>query len=135
MCFAGRAASHRKILACQVHQPSVDGRASRHHAIGGQFLLGHAEVGGPVPAKQSDLLKAALVHKPVHAFARGELARFVLPVNTLLPAAQLQLRAFRLQLRNLVVHAFLMRDFFLSQHLFTWGNLRKLPLSAPAGHT
>jgi hypothetical protein len=48
----------------------------------------------------------------------------VLSVDALLPAAQLQLRAFRLQLRNLVVHAFLMRYFFLSQHFFTWGKLR-----------
>ncbi len=135
MCFARRAACHREILARQVHQPSVDSRASCHHAVGGQLLFRHAEVRGPVPRKQPDLLKAALVRKPVHALARRKLARFVLPVDALLPAAQLQLRAFRLQLRNLVVHAFLVRDFFLSQHFFTWGKLRKLPLSPPKAHS
>jgi len=130
MRFAGRAARHREVLAGQMHQPSVDGGASRHHAVGGKLLVGHAEVRGPVPAKQPNLFKAALVRQPVHALARRKLARCVLPVDAILPTAHLQLHALRYQLRDLVVQCLLFLRIFLSRHLFPWGKLRTLALSA-----
>ena len=52
-------------------------------------LVGHAEITAAVDDQLVELLERAGVEQLLHPFASGELPRFVLPAETLLPATQL----------------------------------------------
>ena len=72
--LAGRAAQDREVLAGKVDEAAVDRRRAGDHAVGGNFLAGHAEVGLPVLGEEADLLEAAGIDQGVDALASGELS-------------------------------------------------------------
>ncbi len=83
MHLARGAARHREVLAGKMDKAAIDGCATGHHAVGGQFLLCHAEVGRAMLREEADLLEAVAVHELFHALARRQLARGMLLLDAL----------------------------------------------------
>jgi hypothetical protein len=81
-------------------QAPIDRRASSHHTIGGQFLIRHAEVGGAMAREQRQFLKAAPIHQPLDALARGELASGMLSFGPFRAASELYLGTLDAKLRD-----------------------------------
>ena len=79
--LASRAAGHREVLAGQVDQASVHPSTAGDDAIGGQFLVGHAEVLGLVAGEEAEFLEGFAVEQEGHALAGGEFTGAVLLVR------------------------------------------------------
>ena len=104
MHFTGGAAGDGEILARQVNQPSLDAGASGDHAVGRQFLSGHAELRLAVRRKQPDLEEAAAVRQFVDSLAGRQFALFVLLGDALGAAALHQVVALLLQTLDTLLH-------------------------------
>ena len=63
---------------------------TRDHAVAGHELFGHAEVTAAMRDELVDFLKGSGVEQKVDALARGELARRVLPLQTIVSPACLR---------------------------------------------
>ena len=88
MAFGQRAAEHGKVLAEHEHQPTVDRARSGDHAVAGDDLILHAEIGAVMLDIHVEFLEAAGIEQHVEPFARGQLALGVLGVDALLAAPQ-----------------------------------------------
>ncbi len=91
--LARRSACHRKVLARQVHQASVNPRASGHHAVGRKLFPFHPKQRCAVLRKRPNLLERVRVHQLFHPLARRQLALLVLFFNALFAAAVFHRRA------------------------------------------
>ena len=83
-----RAAEHGEVLGEQVDGAAVDRAPAGDHAVAGNFLLLHAEVGRAVLDEHVELLERALVEQELDALARGQFAALVLGFDALFAAAQ-----------------------------------------------
>ena len=100
-----RAAEHREVLAKDEDEAAVDGAGTRHHAVAGDALSGHAELGAAVLDEGVDLLERAGIEQKLQALARGQLAALVLGGDALGPAAHASRLALGLELVQDVAHA------------------------------
>src|SRR5207302_6813244 len=74
------------------HLATVDAAVTRDHAVAGDALVLHAEVGAAVRHHAVELDERARVHQQVDALARGELAGVVLLLDALLAATEQRAR-------------------------------------------
>ncbi len=116
MDLAGRSAHYGEVLAGEMNDAAVDSGTTRDYTIGRQFLARHAKVGGAVPRKDADLLKARLIDQGLDALARGELSRCVLLFNAVFAAAQLEQFPPRIEVGDLVLHGPWLAAFLLFEH-------------------
>ncbi|GJE59385.1 hypothetical protein MPOCJGCO_1476 [Methylobacterium trifolii] len=104
-----RAPEHREVLRKQKYGAAVHRAPAGDDAVAGDLLLLHAEIGGAVLHEHVELLERPVVEEEFDAFARGELATFVLGVHALLTAAEAGLRAPLLELLENVLHGMRLR--------------------------
>ena len=105
MGLGERAPEDREILAEHEDQPAVDGAVARHHAVAGDPVGGHPEVGAAVLDEQVPFLERALVEQDFQALARGQLTLAVLRVDAPFAAAGARAGAHVLEPANDVLHA------------------------------
>jgi hypothetical protein len=82
-----RSPEDREILGEDEHHPAVDPAPAGDHAVAGDALLRHAELGDRVLDEHVELLERALVEQQVDALAGGQLALGVLAGDPLGAAA------------------------------------------------
>jgi hypothetical protein len=99
-----RAAEHGEVLAEHEHHAPVDRAVAGHHAVAGDLLVGHAEVGAAVLDEHVPLLEGAGVEQEVDALARGELPAGVLRLDALRAAAEPRLRPLLFELADDFLH-------------------------------
>ncbi len=87
MRFRQRAAENGEILGEDKDRAAVDRAPAGHDAVAGDFLSGHAEIGGAVLDEHVELLERTFVEEDLDALAGGELAFLVLCVDAGLAAA------------------------------------------------
>ena len=104
MRFAERTAEHGKILAIDIDQTAVDCAAAGNHAVAGDLLLSHAEIGAIMRHIGVEFFEAAFVEQYVEPFARGQAAFGMLRIDPLLPATQFRRRAARFQFSDIGRH-------------------------------
>ncbi len=75
------------------------------HAVAGDLLVGHAEVGGPVLDEHVELFEGAFVEQQVDALAGGQLTLGVLAGDPLLAAAHPRLGAPLVEFLKDMLHA------------------------------
>ena len=83
-----RAAEDGEVLGEDVDRPAVDGAPAGHHAVAGDLLVGHAEVGGAVLDIHAVFLERAVVEEHLDPLARGELAERMLGLDPRRAAAE-----------------------------------------------
>ena len=86
-----------KVLAVDKHEPAADGAVADDHAVAGDFLLSHAEVGAAMFLEHVPLFEAAFVEQQLKPLAGGQLAFLVLLFDACLAAAQFGRSAFFFQ--------------------------------------
>ena len=123
MDLAGRAAQDREVLTGQMNQPAIDRGRTRHHTIGRNFLICHAEIRLPVLGEEAELFETIGIHQRGDALAGRELALFLLLGQPFGSAALLQLFALLAETVDQAFHRFRglcsHRVFFLSDADFT----------------
>src|SRR6185312_11318067 len=102
--FRQRAPEHSEVLGEDIDRAAVDRAPAGDDAVAGDLRLLHAEVVRAVLDEHVELLERALVHQELDALARGQLAAFVLRVDTPLTAAEPRLGAPRFQPVENVLH-------------------------------
>ncbi len=81
------AAEHGEVLGEDEHHPPVHRPPAGDHAVAGDAVVRHAELGGAVLHEHVELLEGALVEQQLDAFASGQLALGVLGRHPPLAAA------------------------------------------------
>jgi hypothetical protein len=99
------AAEDGEILGEDIDQTAADGAAARDHAVAGDALVLHAELGRAVLDEHVGFLERALVQQNVDAFAGGQLALAVLAGDAFLAAAEAGAGAALFQLFEDGLHA------------------------------
>ena len=87
MGLAERAAEDREVLAEDEHQPAVDGAMAGDHAVAGDALLAHAEIGRAMLDEHVPLFEGVGIEQELEALARAQLALGVLGLDPALAAA------------------------------------------------
>jgi hypothetical protein len=100
-----RAAEHREVLGEHVDDLAVDRAPAGDHAVAGDLLVLHAEVGAAVLDEHVELLEAVFVEEQVDALAGGQLALGVLGRDALFTAAGPGLLATTIQFLENMLHA------------------------------
>ena len=77
-CAREAAAEHREIVREDADLASVDGAEAGHHAVAGNLLARHFEVGDAMRLELVELDERAAIEQCVDALARGQAARFAL---------------------------------------------------------
>ena len=93
MRLAERAAEHGEVLAEHENEPAVDRAVAGDHAVAQVALRVEAEIRGAVRDEGVELDERAGIEQKLQALTRGQLAAFVLRVDSFLPAAELRLGA------------------------------------------
>jgi hypothetical protein len=88
--FARGAARDGEVLARDVDESPLDGAVPGDDAVRGEFLVLHAELGAAMTGEAVALLEGLGIEQDIDALAGGELAGFVLLVDALLPAAEVE---------------------------------------------
>src|ERR1700746_4100175 len=104
MRFRERPAEHGKVLAEGEDEPAVHRAVSRHHAVTGNLVLGHAEILAAVLDEHVPLLEGAGIEEQLQALARGELALGMLRLDAARAAAQAGGRALLFELAKDLLH-------------------------------
>ncbi len=89
MGLGQRATEDREVLREGVHQAAANGAVAGDHAIAGNALFLHPEVGGSMDDELVELLERAGIEEEGDALPRRELAFVVLAVDAVLSASQL----------------------------------------------
>src|SRR5439155_24774013 len=84
-----RAAEHGEVLRKSERRPPVDQAMSRDDAVSGSHLVLHAEIATAMGDELVDFLEGARIEQQLDALGSRQLARGALPLQAVLPAAQL----------------------------------------------
>ena len=104
MGLGQRAAEDGEVLAEDEHHPTVDGAVAGDHAVAGDLLVCHAEVGAAVLDEHVPLFETALVEQQFDALAGGQLAPGVLGVDPALTTPKGGSVTFLFQLFDNLLH-------------------------------
>ncbi len=99
-----RAAEHGEILGEDIDEPAIDRTLAGDHAVAGNLLFLHAEIGTLVLDEHVIFLERAFIEQGLDTLARGEFAFLVLAFNALLAAAETRTLAACFQLLDNVLH-------------------------------
>ena len=92
MGFGQRAAEDREILGEDEDLAAIHRAPSGHHAVARHLGLLHAEIGATMLDEHVELLEALRIEEELDAFARRQLAAFMLGKNAPLAATEARLR-------------------------------------------
>ena len=105
-CASGeRSSEDGEVLAEHENQPSADLAVAGDHAVAGNGLVGHPEIGAAVLHEHVPLFEAAFVEQQLDALPGGELALPVLGVDAALTPAEAGRVALLVQHADYIEHS------------------------------